>query len=366
MRASESGIDFRVFGALPTASLLFGRVLQVGGAEKSFGGGAKWTQPRRAGTEWGVPGGFARQKEVLVVENQNNSLGNSARTAAAFERVKADLFALSADELQQVSLDITAAFSTVMGVLPEVRALRDQMVKDLPAFDVARFDKLEDYALALAFTQSKYLLATQPPDDLEPLSLQNLKYRERLLAEATAMSLHGLVNSAQLQNLKGANGKKNVATDVWMLSDLLLDNWDKLQGRALSTREDIQKANDGATRVLEIMGLREQGPAIVAEAADRRLRAFTLLMVTYEDAQRAVTYLRGTKNDADTIIPNLHPGRPGARKKAADDTQVTPGPVAPAAPGSGPGASTATPAASVGATPASIDPAIRKNGPFAS
>ena len=90
------------------------------------------------------------------MENQVDGLGNSARTAAAFERVKAELFALRAEELQQVSLDITAAFATVMGVLPEVRALRDRLVKELPAFDIAPFDKLEDYALALAFAQSKY------------------------------------------------------------------------------------------------------------------------------------------------------------------------------------------------------------------
>ena len=299
------------------------------------------------------------------MENQNSSLGNSARTAAAFERVKADLYALSAGELEPVSLDITAAFSTVMGVLPEVRAMREQLAK-LHDFDIASFDKLEDYALALAFAQSKYLFATQPPDDLEPLSEENAKHRERLLAEVTAMSVHGLVSSAQLANLKGANGKKNVASDVWMLSDLLLDNWDKLQGRTLSSREDIQRANDTATRVLEIMGLRDQGPAVVAEASDRRLRAFTKLMLTYEASQRAVTYLRGSKEDADSIIPNLHPGRPGARKKASDDSsQVPVGAVTPPAAGSA-GAAPVSPASPGSTTPATNNPLIAKNGPFAS
>jgi hypothetical protein len=56
-----------------------------------------------------------------IMENQVIGLGNVARTAAAFERVKAEFFALRPDELQQVSLDITAAFATVMGVLPELR-----------------------------------------------------------------------------------------------------------------------------------------------------------------------------------------------------------------------------------------------------
>ncbi len=295
------------------------------------------------------------------MENNNNGLGNEARLSAGFERVKGDLAALAPEQLQQVSLDITAAFATVMGVLPEVQALRERIVKELPTFNIARFDKLGDYALALGFAQSKYLSATQPPDDLEPLAEQLSKYRELLLAEVTTLTHHGVVSSAQLANLKGANGKKNVATDVWVLSRLMLDNWEKIQGRSLSTVEDLENAANTATRVLEIIGRREQGPAVVAEASERRLRAYTQLLLAYEDAQLAVAYLRGTKYDADTIIPNLHPGRRGsARKKQDEPTEVPDGSVPAAEP------TTTAPAPSAPAAPATNNSAlIAKDGPFA-
>lgn len=291
------------------------------------------------------------------MENNNNGLGNEARLSAGFERVKGDLAALLPEQLQQVSLDITAAFATVMGVLPEVQALRERIVKELPAFNVARFDKLGDYALALGFAQSKYLAATQPPDDLEPLAEQLSKHRELLLAEVTTLTHHGVVSSAQLANLKGANGKKNVATDVWVLSGLMIDNWEKIQGRSLSTMEALQNAANTATRVLEIIGRREQGPAVVAEASERRLRAYTALLLAYEDAQLAVAYLRGTKYDADTIIPNLHPGRRGSSRKKDEPTQVPEASVPAAEP------TTAAPAPTA---PAAVNGAlIAKDGPFA-
>jgi hypothetical protein len=101
-------------------------------------------------------------------------------------------------------LDISAAVATVLGVLPDVARLRERIVRELPAFNVARFDKLEDYALALSFAHAKYLSATQPPDDLGPVSEQSTRARERLLAEANALVLDGVVSEAQLEQLRGA------------------------------------------------------------------------------------------------------------------------------------------------------------------
>jgi len=51
---------------------------------------------------------------------------------------------LSVEELAQVNLDLQQATGTILGVLPEVTALRAQIVKELPGFDIAQFDKLED------------------------------------------------------------------------------------------------------------------------------------------------------------------------------------------------------------------------------
>jgi hypothetical protein len=55
----------------------------------------------------------------------------------AYNRIKGDLALLQPEDLVQVNLDIPSAVTTVLGVLPEVRALRDRMAKELPTFDLA-------------------------------------------------------------------------------------------------------------------------------------------------------------------------------------------------------------------------------------
>src|SRR3954465_10861416 len=102
-------------------------------------------RPRRGGA--GRIGCSGEQEGFVMDKNSSiNSVGDEALAKAVFERVKGDLAQLRTDELLHISLDIPQAVSTVLGVLPDVKRLREQIVKDLPSFDVARFDKLEDYA----------------------------------------------------------------------------------------------------------------------------------------------------------------------------------------------------------------------------
>jgi hypothetical protein len=114
--------------------------------------------------------------------------------------------------------------------------------------------------------------------------------------------------------------------------------------------------------------VREQSPAVVAAASEARLRAFTQLIRLYEDARRAVAYLRAAEGDADTIAPSLYPGRP--RRRVTDTSTPVPAdpqtPAAgasnkPAAPVAGNATSTSVPAVSPAlaaqkGAPASKDP----------
>lgn len=259
------------------------------------------------------------------MDNQIKGLGEEALIKTVFERVKPELMALQVDELYQVSLDIPAGIATVLGVLPEVRALREQIVKDLPSFDVAQFDKLEDYALALSFAQANYLAATQPPDDLPGLTEEATRLRDTLQAEARALIHRGLVSDAQLAQLSGARGYKNLATDLQVLTSVMQGVWEQIQGKTPTTVEDLDRASRLSTRLLRVVGLREQGPARVAEATDLRVRAFTKLMTCYEQVRRAVAYLREPHEDADQIAPALHPGRPRRRGKDAGEETGTGG-----------------------------------------
>lgn len=246
----------------------------------------------------------------------------------AYERVKDELAALTPETLVKVNLEVQIAVSTILGALPEIKELRERMVKELPAFDVASFDKLEDYTLALAFAQAKFQFATEPADgELEVVSTEAARLREKLLANAQALALSGLFDRHSLEQLKGANGYKNVAQDLQALSTALRANWANIQGKSPLQAEDVQAASRIALRLTRIVGLREQGPALLAAAMDLRMRAFTRVFQTYEDARSAVEYLRRREGDADSIAPSLYAGK-GRRR--SNDEPVTETAAAPA------------------------------------
>lgn len=292
----------------------------------------------------------------------NNIVREEVLVRSAFERVLPELRELREEDLQPISLDITSAVNTVLGVLKEVKALRPRMVTELPAFDVSQADKLEDYALALSHINKIYLGSAREKTDLEELAAEASKLRERHLAEVRALASYGLLDVSVLGQLKGGSARKSVAADLGVLAGILETAWPKIQGKTPSTLQDLENASRLSTLVGRILGEIEQGPAVVAEVAEQRVRAFTKLMGAYESVQLAVAFLRGKNYDADTIVPNLHPGRPGSRRKSEDTPSAPEEGVTPPAPASPPSASGTAPVAAT--TPAFAADAFGPGGPF--
>jgi len=294
------------------------------------------------------------------MESMKHLANNEKLASEALARVKDQLAALLPEQLELVNLDVQTATSTILGALPEIRGFRERIVKELPRVDLVAFDNLEDYVLALSAAHASYVTATQPPDDLELLSTEAAKLREMLLAEAKSLSLRGLVNPRKLDNLKGANGRMNVAQDLLALSTLLLDSWPQVQGKSPTTQEELQAASRIGTRLTRVVGLRDQGPAVVAAATDQRQRAFTLLLNTYEEARLAIGYLRRREDDVESIAPSLYPGK--ARRRATEDAPTKP--AAGTSPTGSP--SSEAPSDSANATTTVLKPSPASKDPFLS
>jgi hypothetical protein len=229
--------------------------------------------------------------------------------AEAMARIAPDAAAVSAAELTQVNLDLQRATGTILGALPEIMALREQIVKELPAFDVKWIDKLEDYALALRFAHAAYQTATRAPDDLRKLSQEAAALRERLLADAKALSLRNLVDPRKLASLKGAKGIKNIVQDLQMLSQVLQDSWPQIQGKTPTTVDDLTTASRIGTRITRIVGLRKQSPRREAAVVEQRERVFALTMRAYDETRAALAFVRRREGDTESIAPNLYTGK---------------------------------------------------------
>lgn len=103
------------------------------------------------------------------------------------------------------------------------------------------------------------------------------------------------------------------------MSTLYFSNWDKLKDTTSVKQAEIERAQQLSFHLFRGVGQREQSPALIAETADMRARAFTLLTSAYDNARRAVIYLRWNEGDADSIAPSLFAGRSNGRIKAAEE-----------------------------------------------
>jgi len=252
------------------------------------------------------------------------SLANDEKLAAeAMSRIAPEAAALSADALSKVNLDLQQATSTILGVIPEAMALRERILQEIPAFDISQLDKLEDYTLALRFAHAAYQTATRPPDALRELFTEAAAHRTRLLADATALALRDLIDESKLEALKGANGISNVAQDLQMLSQILQESWQRIQGKTSATEEDLQTASRLATRITRLVGERDQTPPVEAEAIEHRERVFTLTMRAYDEVRAAVAFVRRREGDVDDITPSLYTGRARYRPSPTTPTDDT-------------------------------------------
>jgi len=300
----------------------------------------------------------ALNAEVAV---ENEALGD-----AAYAQYLPDFMALKPEELIVINVDVPTVVATVIGSLPEIRALSAEIQKAMPELDLATINKLKAYALALSYAHALYLSADSPSSVLQQLVEAGTTLRETLLLDATTLARRNLIDAGKLSELQGVVGFKNLAIDLTILASVLKDRWAEIQSKCAVTAAELEEALRLAERIFTEVGLKEQGPAAVAFAVDMRLRVFTVLARLYDLVRQGVSFVRWKHSDAEKIAPSLYAGR-GRRRATSDNAStepVTPPPAVPVPPaGSLPGSSGTNapkalnaPASSAGASSAHKDP----------
>ncbi|WP_433935461.1 hypothetical protein AB3662_12090 [Sorangium cellulosum] len=272
------------------------------------------------------------------------------QAAAAFDRALPEIEALSPDRLIPLNLDVPRVVSQVLGVLPGLRALRGDIAAHLPTFDIARLDRLETYALAAWYAHLLWLSSGGAENALKPLLADAAPLRENLLGDAEALARRGLLDAATVADIRAGQGHIDIANDLVALSALFSASWSEIAGKTAATEEEVKRAGEIGPQLLAALGVREHGKGPgPTEAADRRARAFALLVHAYDQVRRAVAFLRWDEEDADVIAPSLYKGRTG-RGTSSTDTTTAPADETPAGPAASPG--TPAPVTSAPVTPA--------------
>ena len=257
-----------------------------------------------------------------VVNTTNPNEIRKARFSEAYERALPDMAALPESELVTINLDIPTAATTTLGAWKEISALREQ-VKNLHDFDVSLFDKIETYALAAVHAHGMYIAASTPAFSLPELADKGSASRELLLSDAVALAKRGLIDGERLKELKGPQGYRNVAVDIIVLVALFRDRWAAIGSKTALSSDELDAAESLADDLMTAIGEREQAPVVAAAATDNRQRAFSLLVKSYDQARRAISYLRWNKEDIDSIAPSLYAGRVAAGRRKGTDISPT-------------------------------------------
>jgi hypothetical protein len=246
-----------------------------------------------------------------------------------------------------------------------ISSLRPKMT-DLPV-DLALVDRVEVYAHATGYAHALFVVATDPPAELQSVYESCLQARTLLRSDASNLALHGIVNPEAITLLNGDTGHRNVGYDLLSLVAIHRAAKATSVGRTAVLQDTLDRAEEGASRLLDMAAKRETQLKDQADVVNQRRRAFTLLLNAYDEAQQAVAFLRWKQKDVEKFTPSLFAtkgaGRPKSTKPLTPNEAAEAGASA-SSNGPAPGSPTAPAASGVHDAPTAA-PGTRGGSPFA-
>lgn len=240
------------------------------------------------------------------------------RLREALEEVRPRLIALEPTALIPINVDPVDAATTVRAALPAIMDLRGNIETHLNTFDLSHVDSLESLALALIQSHSLYLCTKVPSAELFQVIAETTQLRDSFLADIGGLNKHGNINACRLTSFRGSPSYQRIATDVLTLANLLRNNWQAVSSNCGVTEAELNRAEFLADRVFRLVSSRAQTSVRLAEAALERQKVYTLLVQTYDQVRKAVSYLRWEHEDAEEFAPSFFKNRKvGKRKKKA-------------------------------------------------
>ena len=262
----------------------------------------------------------------------NAILATRALSTAAFERVLPEARSLKADKVQPLNAEAPAVASRVLGAIPNILAMRDEIARQAPLIPIDRLEQLETYAHALQEAHVRCLSTRKTPTDLRALGEQGDLLRDTLRVDCKALVKRGVIDGDRLAACQGQPGYKIIATELGILVSVMQSCWPQIEGKSAVSAADLERARGIAEALLAFSGAREQSPAQRAAAAvDVRDRIFTLLVENYAIAQRVIQFLRFDEGDAEKFVPSLF----GTRHSSSRKDEPERAPVAEATPAPG-------------------------------
>lgn len=242
---------------------------------------------------------------------------DATRFIDALASVEGELAGIPEAELATINLDIGIATVSAIGCMGELRALHPALVRKFGTETGALVERLDLVARAASQANVDYYGTFQSVDTVSDKSKRAVEMRAVLFAITQVLIQRKVLPASVLDNVRGTGSFRNQAHDLQHLVSVLRRAMGAAAGVVSISIAELDSAEDAARDLVVAMGEREQAPPFVSEAAEKRQRAFTLFIRTYEELRAAINHLRWREKDVETILPSLYAGR-GGRKKEED------------------------------------------------
>jgi hypothetical protein len=264
------------------------------------------------------------QEAKRLEEKKDAGHAEATRFVDALAAVEGEIAAISEGELATINLDIGIATVTVLGCMPELRSLRAALVAKFDEETGSLVEKLDLRARAASQANVDYYGTVQNTDAVTEASKRALEARAMLLVITQLLVQRKVLGAGALENLRGTVGFRNQVHDLQHLVSVLRRAPAAARDVVSISLAELDVAEDAAKELVTAIGVREQAPPVLTAAAEKRQRAFTLFIRTYEQLRAAINHLRWREKDVESILPSLYAGRGGRKKEEPTDVIVAP------------------------------------------
>lgn len=244
------------------------------------------------------------------------------------DRIRKDLDAIDPATVRRPNAHVHQAVAIARRNLPNVLPHRDRLAA-LPDFDAHALDRVSAIADALDIAQYQCEVFDEPEGvETSALSTEAFQLRRRFTKSLDALAESGRLGDHWVASLSGSNDRALLAQDLGRVAELLELRHPELLTLTPMSREEVVRARKLQVALQMAEDGKAKTPAMRAEAADVRDRAWTLLWTTWNQVRRGLTFVRWDEGDADQLAPALTANR---RRGGNTDADEEPGPTGAAA-----------------------------------